>query len=247
MKDWKLEPARDLGMPMNERARSLRRESGLVESGMHFLWWLALRTYLKVWHRLEIRGRENLPSGPPFACVANHTSHLDAMALAGALPGRWRDRIYPIAAGDTFFNTPAIAVFAAFVLNALPLWRRNCGAQAMQMLRERLSGDGCIYILFPEGTRARDGRLAGFKPGLGMLVAETPVPVVPCYLAGAFEALGPHQKFPRPRKLVLHIGKPMDFGAKKNEREAWTEIAATLHEAVSKLQAGAESKVCPSQ
>jgi len=35
MEDWKLEPARDLGLPLNERARSLRRESGLVEAGLH--------------------------------------------------------------------------------------------------------------------------------------------------------------------------------------------------------------------
>lgn len=236
MKDWKLEPARDLGMPLEERARSLRRESGLIESTMHLLWWCALRAYLKIWHRLEVHGLGNLPATPPFACVANHSSHLDAVALAGALPGRWRDRIYPIAAGDTFFNTPAVAAFAAFVLNALPLWRRNCGAQAMQLLRERLTNDGCIYILFPEGTRSRDGKLAAFKPGLGMLVAETPIPVVPCYLSGAFEALPPNRKFPRPRKLILHIGKPVEFASQKNDREGWTEIASALHESVAKLQ-----------
>src|SRR3954470_56761 len=162
MDDWKLDPAHDLGLPLKERMRSLRRESGLLESGMHFFWWLTLRTYFRAYHRLEIHGLENLPAQPPFACIANHSSHLDALALAASLPARWRDSIFPIAAGDTFFNTPAVAAFAAFILNALPMWRRNCGSHSMQMLRERLVEDKSIYILFPEGTRSREGKLAPF-------------------------------------------------------------------------------------
>jgi len=235
MEDWKLEPARDLGLPLNERARSLRRESGLIESGLHVSWWLALRTYFRLWHRLEIRGRENLPAQPPFAFIANHASHLDALALACALPGRWRDCIFPIAAGDTFFNTPAIAAFAAFVLNALPMWQRHCGSHALQILRERLSTEPSIYIIFPEGTRSRDGALGPFKSGLGMLVAETTVPVVPCRLTGAFEAFPPTAKFPRPRKIRLEIGRPLAFPATKNDRAGWLEIAGCAHAAVASL------------
>jgi 1-acyl-sn-glycerol-3-phosphate acyltransferase len=236
MDDWKLKPANDLGLPLSERARSLRRESGLIESGMHLFWWLTLRAYFRTYHRLEIHGLENLPTQPPFACIANHSSHLDAMAMAASLPAKWRDSIFPIAAGDTFFNTPTVAAFAAFILNALPMWRRNCGSHSMQLLRERLVEDKSIYILFPEGTRARDGKLAPFKPGLGMLVAETPVPVVPCYLKGAFHAFAPHQKLPRPGKIVLCIGKPISFATTKNDRIGWVEIATTCHQAVEALQ-----------
>ena len=47
----------------------------------------------------------------------------------------------------------------------------------------------CGYILFPEGTRSRDGVIKEFKCGLGMLVAGTDVPVIPCYLQGTFKAL----------------------------------------------------------
>jgi 1-acyl-sn-glycerol-3-phosphate acyltransferase len=236
MEDWKLEPAHDLGLPLKERARSLRRESGLIESGLHLFWWLALRAYFRAWHRLEIRGRENLPARPPFACIANHSSHLDALALACALPGRWRDCIFPIAAGDTFFNIPAVAAFAAFILNALPMWRRNCGSHSLQELRERLIVGPSIYLLFPEGTRSRDGRLGPFKPGLGMLVAETAVPVVPCFLEGTFRAFPPRQKFPRPNKIILHIGKPLAFAATKNDRAGWMEIAATTQRSVEELE-----------
>jgi len=236
MDDWKLEPAHDLGLPLNERALSLRRESGLIESGLHLFWWLALRAYFRVWHRLEIRGLENLPAQPPCVCIANHTSHLDALALACALPSRWRDRIFPIAAGDTFFHTPAVAAFAAFILNALPMWRHHCGSHSLQMLRERLVSEPCVYVLFPEGTRSRDGRLGPFKPGLGMLIAETNVPAVPCFLEGAFQALAVPKKIPRPAKIVLHIGQSLSFETTKNDRAGWMEIASVTRGAVEKLQ-----------
>lgn len=235
MEDWKLEPARDLGLPLNERARSLRRESGLVESGLHFAWWLVLRAYFRVWHRLEVHGRENLPIQPPFICVANHSSHLDALALACALPGHWRDRVFPIAAGDTFFNTPAVAAFAAFILNALPMWRRHCGPHSLEQLRERLTADACIYLLFPEGTRSHDGKMTRFKPGLGMLVAETAVPVMPCFLEGSFGALSPRHKLPRPGKIVIHIGKPLAFASARNDRAGWMETASEAQVAVEAL------------
>jgi 1-acyl-sn-glycerol-3-phosphate acyltransferase len=90
--------------------------------------------------------------------------------------------------------------------------------------------------LFPEGTRARDARLAAFKPGLGMLVAETPIPVVPCYLEGTWQALSPQHKFPRPKKIIVHIGQPLSFLAVKNDRSGWQEIAGAAQAAVESLQ-----------
>lgn len=238
MEDWKLEPAHDLGLPLEERARSLHRETGLVSGSLHLFWWIVLRAYFRVWHRLEVRGRENIPLRPQFICVANHSSHLDALALACALPGRWRDCVFPIAAGDTFFSTPAVAAFAAFVLNALPMWRRHCGSHSLQLLRERLVAGPSIYLLFPEGTRSRDGEMAPFKPGLGMLVAATPVPVIPCYLEGTFRAWPPDKKFPRPGKIIAHIGKPITFASTNNDRAGWMEIAAMTQTAIVKMARG---------
>lgn len=76
-------------------------------------------------------------------------------------------------------------------MNALPIWRKNCGAHSLADLRERLLNGRSVYILFPEGTRTRTGAIGKFKPGLGRLVAGTNVPVVPCHLRGTFAALPP--------------------------------------------------------
>jgi 1-acyl-sn-glycerol-3-phosphate acyltransferase len=225
-------------MPPAERWRSVRRESGLVSTGLHLAWWSLVRVYLAAWHRLTVTGRQHVPAQAPFILVANHTSHLDALVLASPLPWWQRDRIFPIAAGDVFFQTPLASAFAAGLLNALPMWRKKCGPHALEELRRRLLEEPCAYILFPEGTRSRDGKMASFKPGLGMLVAGTEVPVVPCHLDGCFEAMGANQRAPRPRRIRLHIGEPLRFAAVPNEREGWLRIAAATEERVKALAAG---------
>ncbi len=237
MEEWKLEPARDLGVPLAKRPLDLRRESGLLESGAHLAWSAALRVHFALWHRIRIEGREHLPAEPPYVVAANHGSHLDALALASALPWRMNDRVFPLAAGDVFFAAPLPAGFAAFVMNALPLWRRNCGAHAMETLRARIVEERCVYILFPEGTRSRTGEPGRFKAGIGMLVAGTPVPVVPCRIEGAFRALPPGAVLPRPRKVVLRFGPPLSFGDLAPDREGWSRAAARVEEAVLGLGA----------
>jgi 1-acyl-sn-glycerol-3-phosphate acyltransferase len=236
MDEWKFQPAKDLGLSSEERLKSLKRESGLVDTILHHVWWGFVRCYLKIWHRFRVRGREKLPVEAPFILVANHASHLDVLALAGSCPARLRDRIFPIAAGDTFFEKVPVAAFAAYALNALPLWRKHCDPADLQELRRRLVDEPCAFVLFPEGTRTRTGEMAIFKRGIGVLVASTPVPVVPCYLQGAFEAFPSHYKFPRPRKLILTIGEPLRFPATANDKDGWTEVAAKLEAAVRALK-----------
>jgi 1-acyl-sn-glycerol-3-phosphate acyltransferase len=236
MDDWKFQPAKDLGLSSTERLASLKRESGLVESILHHVWWGFARLYLKVYHRLAVRGRENLPTAAPFIMVANHASHLDVLALAGSCPSRLRDRIFPIAAGDTFFEKVLVVAFAAYALNALPLWRKHCDPADLQEMRKRLTDEPCAYVLFPEGTRTRTGEMAMFKRGIGSLAAMTLVPVIPCYLQGAFEAFSYDKKFPRPRKLILTVGPALRFPMTANDKEGWTEIAAKVEAAVRALK-----------
>lgn len=235
MQEWKFRPATDLGLPAADRAKSLHRESGLISTGLHIAWWSAVRSYLAFWHRLDVQGVEHIPQQAPFVLVANHASHLDALVLASPLPWRLRDRIFPIAAGEVFFDTPVMSTFAAYFLNALPLWRKKVGSRTLSTLRERLLNEPCAYILFPEGGRSRDGAMMDFKPGLGMLIAETDVPIVPCYLDGCFHALKPGQKWPRPKRISVRIGPPIHFRDTTNSREGWTHIAAELQKRVGEL------------
>src|SRR5215213_8217857 len=165
MEPWGYKPASDLDLPPVERARSLRRESGLVSDLGHVACHGLARAYFRLYHRMRVEGSENLPADPPFVLVANHASHLDAPALASAMSRRLCGRVFPVAAGDVFFETPATSLASAFFLNALPMSRKRCGPHALAELRARLVGEPCGYILFPEGTRSRDGRMQSFKAG----------------------------------------------------------------------------------
>ena len=240
---WQLQPARDTGLTPAERFRSVRRESGLLESVAQQACFSVLRIYFAIAHRLTISGREKLPAHGPFVLAANHCSHLDALVLGAALRPRHRERAFPIAAGDVFFQTTAVSVFSAIMLNALPMWRKNCGPHALAELRRKLQEEKAIFIIFPEGGRTRTGSMMPFKHGLGMLVAETNVPVVPCGLIGSFEALPPNRKVPRPVRIKLIIGEPLNFAATPNNREGWSQIAQARI-AVRSLASDADNPGC---
>ncbi len=235
MDDWRYKPAGDLGLPHEEAFKSLKRENGLFSTALHWLWWSFVRLYLAVWHRLKVEGREHLPHNPPFILVANHSSHLDALVLAALLDLRLRDQIFPIAAGDVFFTNPAISAFAALMLNALPMWRKNCGPHALAELKQRLIEEPCCYILFPEGQRTRTGQMMPFKAGIGMFLAGTDVPVIPCHIEGCFQALRPETRWPLPHRITVRIGAPLRFGDVPNKRHGWEKIAEDLQTAVQAL------------
>jgi 1-acyl-sn-glycerol-3-phosphate acyltransferase len=235
MEEWQLQPARDLALRGMARYRSPHRESGLVESGLRLLWWGGVRWWLRLWNGLRVHGSANLPAEGPFVLVANHASHLDALVLGAALPLHLRDSLSPLAAGDVFFERVPVAAFATAALNALPVWRRRAGKQGLVDLRQRLVEGASVYVLFPEGGRTRDGRLMRFKPGIGMLVAGTPVPVVPCYLKGTFEALPANRVVPRPHRITLWVGQPRAYPDVPNERAGWDRITADLDGAVREL------------
>lgn len=235
MEPWSLDPAHDLKLRGLQKFCSPQRESGLVDSVARIAWWSSLRLTFAVWNRLHIEGRELLPATPPFVVVANHASHLDALLLSTALPMRWRNRVFPIAARDVFFNRTGRAALAATFLNALPISRDRYGAQELLAIRRRMLDDATILVIFPEGTRSRTGEMGSFKAGIGMLVAGTDVPVVPCHLAGAFLALPPRCRWLRPRRLTIRFGQPLDVSQESDDRKGWVTVARNLEQAVRQL------------
>lgn len=232
---WTYAPAADHGLAPVDRWRSERREPGLISAAAHSVGLFGLKTYLKIYHRFTLENAENLPTKTPFVMCANHASHLDALVIASCLPRSVRHSTFSIAAGDVFFEIPLIAAFSAAVINALPMWRKKVGRHALDDLKNRLHAGDCGYILFPEGARTRDGNPLPFKPGIGMMVAGTSVPVVPCRLVGCFEALRPTSVVPVPRKISIKIGTPISFADTPQNREGWESVAARIKESVFAL------------
>ncbi|WP_458093295.1 lysophospholipid acyltransferase family protein [Roseomonas sp. WA12] len=240
MDNWTLRPARDLGLKPVDRLRSLGREPGLISMAANAAWRRAVRAYLRACHGFRIEGAENLPA-PPFVMVANHASHLDALALSAALRGPAARRAHAMAAGELFFGNPARSVLSALAINALPVWRGRSRRGDLETMRARLGEDSLVYILFPEGTRSRTGEMAPFQPGLGMLVAGTDIPVVPCWLEGAREAWPAESRTPRPgRPLRLIIGPPLRYPETANDRAGWTTVSSAAEAATRGLSPAAD-------
>jgi len=241
MEPFTYKPASDHGLTESQRVQSVHREPGLVGVLGRRLACAAINVYFALYHRLRISGRGNIPTELPFVMVANHESHLDALILAAAVPRALRHRVYPVAAADAFFTNYRSAALTTLFVNALPIHRKKVPARALADLRHKLLDEPCGMILFPEGARTRDGALMRFKPGIGMLVAGTRVKVVPCWIEGAFEALGADAKVPKPKRLTLNIGPALVFEGVPDEREGWERVAWEIRMAVEGLGVSPQS------
>ncbi len=230
-----LRPARDLGLSAGDRLRSGAREAGLGTVTLNAAWRWGVRRYLGTAHRLEVVGRENLPASPPFVMVANHSSHLDALILLSVLRGEAGRRAFALAAGDYFFEGAASSAFAAYAVGALPVWRGRTSRREIATLRERLVEDRLVLVMFPEGTRSRDGTMGTFQPGMGALVAGTGVPIVPCRIRGANAAWPPTARWPRPRPVRLTIGGALALPDAGGGRAGWEAATRAAEAAVRAL------------
>ncbi|HEX6096327.1 MAG TPA: lysophospholipid acyltransferase family protein [Thermoanaerobaculia bacterium] len=232
MEDWDYKPVDDFDKTPIERLSVFPRQPDMFWYGVRFAVHAVLRLWLKVWHRYRVVGRERIPEDVPFVMVANHASHLDALCLLSALPFPAIQTTYPAAAKDYFFTTLPKVAFSAIVVNAMPFDRKENPRESINLCRELLATPGHALILFPEGTRSATGEMAPFKPGIGYLTAGTNVPVVPCYLDGAFRAWPKGAWIPRPFRLELRIGEPLAFALESDPKA----VAGRLEEAVKSLR-----------
>jgi 1-acyl-sn-glycerol-3-phosphate acyltransferase len=161
---------------------------------------------MDLYTRRRIAGRERLGDlSGPVVFVANHNSHMDTPVILRALPGRWRRRTAVAAAADYFYSKRRNAVSASLVFGTVPL-ERNSGAGVGPGQTAHLDGlirGGGSLLMFPEGTRSRDGRVGRLRSGAALIAAEHRLPIVPIYLSGTREAMprGHHW-------MVFKAGRP---------------------------------------
>lgn len=201
--------------------------------------WSAFRLLHRVYFRWKVRGEENVPKTGPVILASNHASYLDPPLVGSAL-----DRDINYLARESLFRFPVIgAVLRSW--NAVPVDRDGGGARGLRAILDRLLAGGGI-ILFPEGTRSPDGTLGPARSGVGLTVIKSVAPVVPVRVFGTYEAYGRHMRFPRPRRLGVVFGAPVDFSALRAEartcskdrlKQIYQEVADRLMEEIGRLEA----------
>jgi 1-acyl-sn-glycerol-3-phosphate acyltransferase len=159
----------------------------------------------------------------PVIFVANHASHLDTPLILLSLPDAWRRRTAVAAAADYFFDTWWRAVGSALVFNTFPIERR--GGTLATTPGEVLAA-GWSLVIFPEGTRSKDGWVGRFRHGAAWLAVEHGVPVVPVAHRGTFAAMPRGQGWPSRgrRQVTIRFGEPLRPGGDEPVREFATRI-----------------------
>jgi long-chain acyl-CoA synthetase len=155
--------------------------------------------------------------------AANHQSHMDAPVILWALPARWRYRVAPAMAKEFFrahffpeqftrrqwFTNSLNYYLSALFFNAFPLPQREAGARQALRYAGELIGAGYSILIFPEGRRTKEGDIAPFQAGVGMMGARLDVPVVPVRVDGLDRVLHPTWKMARPGRVRVAFGAPI--------------------------------------
>jgi len=176
--------------------------------------------------------------------VCNHVADVDPGFVQTALPARLR-RIATATGGEALeaLRSPAPGrnffgriydrvkwVLGVSLLNLFPLPREAGFRQSFAYAGQAVD-HGFSVLVFPEGRHTVDGKINQFRAGIGLLAKNLGIPVVPMRIVGLFEVKAAGRKFARPGKIMVRVGKPIQFSG---DREPG-EIAGELQRAVEGL------------
>ena len=166
---------------------------------------------LHAFGRPRATGLENIPASGPALLASNHLSIIDSVYLPLMLS---RPVVFPAKAEYFTAKGPVGRLWAAYLrsTNQLAMNRDDTrSATATLEAAAEILRAGGLFGFYPEGTRSPDGRLYRGRSGLGWLVLHTGAPVIPVAMSGTRKMMPPG-KLPRPAKIEIKIGKPMEFG-----------------------------------
>lgn len=162
-----------------------------------------LRPVLRGWLRLRVDHADRVPLDGPVLIASTHASHADSIALGAAAP---RPVFF---LGDRRLLAWPVLGRLLPRLGMVALRRGSGDTGAMQVLVDLL-GAGHAVVVYPEGSRSRDGRVHRPRSGVSRLAAATGVPVLPTAVVGTHE-VWPTGRRPRLRggRVRIRFGQPM--------------------------------------
>lgn len=193
------------------------------------------RLIMQTFFRAEAYNAHLVPQSGPFLLACNHASFLDPFLAASFIQ---RD-IYFFARKSLF--KPGFANWILHGFNSIPVDRD--GGKDISALKRvlELLKQGQGVLVFPEGTRSKDGKLQPAKRGVGMMACRAQVPVVPTHIIGTFDVWGRNHKTPRLLldRINVVYGKPLypaDFDPGKNDPNRYQTAADSIVHAISVLK-----------
>lgn len=176
--------------------------------------------------RVRVVGREHVPATGGGLVCANHQSYFDPVILGLSV-----DRRLNYMARDTLFKNPAFKWLIEF-MDAIPIDRDGRSLAGLKETLRRLKEEELVLI-FPEGTRTRDGELLPLKAGFCSVARRSQTPLIPVGFDGAFAAWPRTSPLPRLSVITVVIGEPLwpkDIAALK-DNEVVAELGARIRQA----------------
>ena len=204
---------------------------------VYFLGWSFYRLLFRFYFRWRVFNPERVPLRGPVILACNHASFLDPPLVGSGLK-----RSINYLARESLFRVPLVGWILQHV-QAVPVDREGGGARGLKAILDRLLAGGGI-ILFPEGTRTRDGKLQPARSGIGLTVMKSTAPVIPVRVFGTYEAWGRHVGVPRPHRVAVKYGPPLMFAELRAEanscskarlKEIYQQVADDIMAAIGRL------------
>ena len=200
--------------------------------------WYFFRAAFAIYLRWKVYNPERVPKEGGVILASNHASILDPPMISSGVT-----RMVINFGRKSLFTLPVVgAVLRSW--KAVPVDRDGGGGAGLKAILDRLL-DGGVILVFPEGTRTEDGKLRPAKSGIGLAVIKSAAPVVPVRVFGTFEAYGRHMKFPRPWRVAVKYGVPLNFKALREEaktcakprlKEIYQQVADEIMAAIAALE-----------
>lgn len=192
-----------------------------------------IQVVCRVYWRATFEGLENVPRSGAFVVAPVHRSFLDF----GIVSGISRRRLGYMGK-DSLWNNRLLGAFIS-ALGAFPVRRGAADRDALRQCIEVIQA-GRPVVLFPEGTRRNGPVIEHLFEGTAYVAGRTGVPIVPVGIGGSERALPKGQKLPRPVKIHVVVGKPMDPPPARDDgrpprRSAVHEVTDNLHQELQRL------------
>lgn len=218
----------------DEMKRKIKLSFGFLAMLFNFVMITFLKIIFKIFFLLRTEGLARLPKKGPYLLCPNHTSYLDGLFVMTALPYGLVVQTYFLGF-KMFFESAALKPFVR-VARLIPIETTHDFVESLKACAHVLN-HGKIVCYFPEGQRSVDGQVTEFKKGVGILIRELGVPVVPVYLDGAFKTWPRGQKWPRLARVTVKFGpvvEPAELLPIKSNEESPTH---TFEQIASRLRA----------
>src|SRR3954452_16067495 len=204
-------------------ALSIHHERARTRGVQPVVFWLTcaiLKPFLRLYFRMSIVGREHIPDEGGVILASNHRSFLDPFVV-----GAWLGRpVFFVAKRELFENR--LTGWFLNCLRASPIRRGESDEESVETAKQILAR-GDALVIFPEGTRHREGSLGSAKRGVGRLALESGAPVVPVAVHGTERAR--RGWVFRPVKVKVRLGRPLTFPQVDSApRQLATEVPARI-------------------